>query len=207
MAPLSTPANAAAARSGAAVLVPVKAFARAKERLASELDPAARAALAKRMATGVVAAAAPLPVWVVCDDDDVAAWAASLGASVSWQPGSGLNGAVQAAVDELAGIGFQRVIVAHGDLPRATTLAWLAEPPTLTAADTVVLVPDSRGDGTNVASVPSAAGFQFAYGPGSCTRHVAEAERLGLPLVVRRHHDLQYDVDDPADLVFVPPLP
>lgn len=191
----------------AVVLIPVKAFVRAKERLASRLSPSERAALAKRMATGVVAASAPLAVWVVCDDDEVAAWATSLGAQVSWQPGSGLNGAVQAAVDELAAAGFGRVIVAHGDLPRATTLAWLAEAPAVTGPDTVVLVPDRRADGTNVASIPSRAGFRFAYGPGSCARHVAEAQRLHLPLVVRRHGELKYDVDDPADLAFVPPLP
>lgn len=191
----------------AVVLIPVKAFARAKERLASRLSPPERAALAKRMATGVVAAAAPLPVWVVCDDDDVAAWAATVGAQVSWQPGSGLNGAVQAAVDELASAGFDRVVVAHGDLPRATSLGWLAEPPAVANADAVVLVPDRRADGTNVASVPSRAGFRFSYGPGSCARHVAEAERLGLRLVVRRNSELRYDVDDPADLVYLDSRP
>ena len=191
----------------AVVLVPVKGFQRAKERLASELSPDERAALARRLATGVVAAAAPLPVWVVCDDDDVAEWARSVDATVSWQPGSGLNGAVQAAFAELAEAGYERVIVAHGDLSRATSLAWLGEAPAVPSADAVVLVPDRHGQGTNVASVPTTSGFQFAYGVGSCGRHVAEAHRLGLPLVVRHHEELQYDVDDPADLAFVPPAP
>ncbi len=183
--------------------MPVKAFSRAKERLAPRLSPAERAALARRMAAGVVAAAAPLPVWVVCDDAEVAGWARSVGAAVSWQPGSGLNGAVQAAVSELAAAGWARVIVAHGDLPRATALAWLAEPPAVATPDTVVVVPDRRGDGSNVLSVPAAGGFRFAYGPGSCARHVAEARRLGLPFVVLRHERLQYDVDDPSDLAYL----
>jgi 2-phospho-L-lactate guanylyltransferase len=191
---------------GAVVLIPVKGFHRAKERLASELSPPERAALARRLATGVVAAAAPLPVWVVCEDQAVADWARSVGAAVSWQPGSGLNGAVQAAFAELSVAGFERVIVAHGDLSRATSLAWLGEAPTVADPRCVVLVPDRHGEGTNVASVPAGCGFEFAYGPGSCARHVAEAERLGLPLVVRRHDELQYDVDDPADLAFVPPV-
>lgn len=189
-----------------AVLIPVKAFHRAKERLAPRLSPAERAALARRMATGVVAAAAPLPVWIVCDDDDVAAWAASVGAFVSWQPGTGLNGAVQAAVAERAAAGFDRAIVAHGDLPRAQTLVWLGEAPLIATADEVVLVPDRHGDGTNVASIPTSAGFRFAYGPGSYGRHQVEARRLGLRLVNRPDDDLQYDVDDPADLAFVPPV-
>ena len=55
-----------------AVLIPVKAFADAKVRLEKVLDADARSALARRMAETVVAAAAPLPVTVVCDDDEVA---------------------------------------------------------------------------------------------------------------------------------------
>ena len=37
------------------------------------------------------AAAGRLPVAVVCDDDEVAAWAARAGATVLWRPGRGLN--------------------------------------------------------------------------------------------------------------------
>jgi 2-phospho-L-lactate guanylyltransferase len=59
------------------VLVPVKAFAEAKLRLAPALPPLARAELAKAMATAVLDAARPLPTAVVCDDLDVAAWARS----------------------------------------------------------------------------------------------------------------------------------
>src|SRR5688572_6668088 len=73
-----------AALGGAAVLVPVKAFGAAKGRLAPALDAGSRAALAERMATRVLAAAAPLPAVVVCDDEGVAAWARACGASVVW---------------------------------------------------------------------------------------------------------------------------
>ena len=38
---------------------------------------------------------------------------------------------------------------------------------------------DRRDDGTNVACVPSGAGFRFSYGPGSFARHCDEAVRLG----------------------------
>ena len=48
-----------------AVLVPVKAFDRAKLRLAPALDAAARARLARTMAETVLAAAGGLPVAVV----------------------------------------------------------------------------------------------------------------------------------------------
>jgi 2-phospho-L-lactate/phosphoenolpyruvate guanylyltransferase len=178
-----------------AVLVPVKAFRDAKLRLAPALAPATRAELARSMATSVVAAAGPLSVHVVCDDDEVADWAASVGAHVLWKPGRGLNGAVNEGVADLADAGIERVIVAHADLPHALELAWVAE------GDGVTLVPDRHDDGTNVAAVPAGAGFTFAYGPGSFARHVVEAHRLGLDLRVVREPRLGWDVDLPADLV------
>jgi len=177
-----------------AVLVPVKAFGVAKARLADVLDAPARADLARSMAATVVAAAGALPVTVACDDDDVAAWAESVGAAVAWTPGLGLNGAVAAGVDALAAAGVARVIVAHADLPRARDLSVAA------IGEGVIAVPDRRDDGTNVLSVPTDAGFTFAYGPGSFLRHAAEATRLGLALTILRPPDLTWDVDTPQDL-------
>jgi len=177
-----------------AVLVPVKSFRQAKVRLAPALDHVDRAALARDMATTVVRAAGALPVSIVCDDDEVAAWAATVGAEVIWRPGHGLNGAVTDGVEELAALGYQQVIVAHADLPHALDLTWVAD------FEGVTLVPDRRDDGTNVACVPARAGFVFAYGPASFERHRLEAERLGLGLRVEREPRLGWDVDVPDDL-------
>ena len=177
-----------------AVLVPVKAFRDAKGRLSDALTPGERAELSRSMAAVVVRAAAPLPVWIVCDDDDVAGWAAGVGAGVLWKPGRGLNGAVNEGVADLADLGVRTVIVAHADLPHARSLAWLADTPGVT------LVPDRHDDGTNVAVVPARSGFVFAYGPGSYARHADEARRLRLPLRVVHEPRLAWDVDRPADL-------
>lgn len=177
-----------------AVVVPVKSFARAKARLAPVLDEQARADLARRMAEQVLRAAGSLPVLVACDDDDVAAWARSHGADVAWTPGTDLNGSVTAAVAALAASGFDRVVVAHADLPKARDLAIVV------GVGGVVAVPDRRYDGTNVLAVPSGAGFVFAYGPGSFDRHRAEAARLGLEFIIVEAPDLRWDVDDPSDL-------
>ena len=84
------------------VLVPVKAFAAAKARLAAVLSPAQREALARWSADRVVAAAGELPVFIACDDDAVAEWARQRGATVLWHPGVGLNAAVDRSVDDLA---------------------------------------------------------------------------------------------------------
>lgn len=177
------------------MLVPVKAFHEAKLRLAPSLGTEARAELARRMAERVVTAAHGLTVWVVCDDDVVAAWARAVGAQVSWQPGHGLNEAVNRAVAGRAAAGVSRVIVAHGDLPLARDLRWLADEP-----GDIILVPDRRDDGTNVAVLPTASGFRFEYGAGSFERHRRAAEALGLDVRVRRDAALGWDVDVPDDL-------
>jgi 2-phospho-L-lactate guanylyltransferase len=180
--------------ASAAVVVPVKAFRAAKLRLAPALDSAARAALARQMADVVLRAARPLPVVVVCDDDEVRSWAEDAGADTVWCPDRGLNGAVEDGVAALRTRGVPTAIVAHADLPLATNLAWAADFPGIT------LVPDRRRDGTNVIAVPTDAGFRFAYGAGSFERHQAEGERLGLPLRIVRDPDLGWDVDLPSDL-------
>ncbi len=177
------------------VLIPVKAFDQAKRRLGSALSDPDRRELVRSMAAHVVAACRPLPVAVVCDDEGVAQWASDVGATVMWEPGQGLNGAVRAGVDRLARAGACWVTVAHGDLPRAHGLGVL-EP-----FEGITLVPDRRDDGTNVLRLPAQSAFRFAYGPGSFRAHRAEATRLGLAVRVLRHPDLAYDVDWPADVV------
>ena len=178
-----------------AVLLPVKSFSEAKVRLAPALPPAARRVLARDMATHVLRCAGRLPVAVVCDDVEVAAWAREHHALVVWEPERGLNRAVEAGVERLRAGGTQRVVVAHGDLPLAQGLDRVARFPGVT------IVPDRAGNGTNVICVPAGAGFTFSYGPGSFTRHTEEALRLGLPLRVLRTRALGHDVDLPSDLL------
>jgi 2-phospho-L-lactate/phosphoenolpyruvate guanylyltransferase len=180
-----------------ALLVPVKAFRTAKLRLSPVLSAPQRAELARLLAAGVLASAGGLERNVVCDDEEVAEWAVTQGARVIWTPGLGLSGAVEAGIAVLATEGVALAVVAHSDLPNAGQLDRIGEP------DRVTLIPDLREDGTNVAVVPSAAGFRFSYGPGSFGRHMAEASRIGLPCDVVRDSPFSADVDIPADLTHV----
>lgn len=177
------------------MLIPVKAFHRAKLRLAPALPDRERAALARSMAAHVLGCAAGLRVAVVCDDPDVASWADGQGALVVWAPGRGLNGAVGAGVDRLTRHGARRVIVVHADLPLARHVGWVG------AFAGVTLVPNRAGDGTNAACVPTGRGFRFSYGSGSFARHAEEARRLRLPLRTVREPLLAHDVDLPTDLL------
>lgn len=180
--------------TGSVVLVPVKSFSHAKERLAPSLDRRRRAELARVMAEHVLQAARPLPVAVVCDDHEVAEWAASKSAMVLSEAGRGLNGAVAAGLETLREAGASEVIVAHSDLPLAQGLSRLA------GFAGVTLVPDRREDGTNIICIPASCAFRFAYGPGSFARHTAEVHRLGIPLRTIREPELAWDVDVPSDI-------
>lgn len=176
------------------VLIPVKAFRSAKGRLTPALTLAERVRLARHMATGVVQATRGLPTWVVCDDDEVAAWAQSRGAGVSWHPRSGLNGAVHDATVERFAAGASRVVVIHSDLPLVSSIAVFTA-----VTDEILLAPDRHGSGTNVVSTPTP-DFRFAFGPGSFDRHLAEAQRLAIPLRIVDDPSFGWDVDEPADL-------
>lgn len=176
------------------MLIPVKDFRQAKARLAGVLPAADRERLARWTADLVVAAAAPLPVFVACDHADVAEWAEASGATVLWRPGYGLNAAVRDGIDTLAAGGIEHVIVAHSDLAIPSPL------PNLVLGGGVVLVPDTRSDGTNVIALPTRAGFDPAYGSHSFRRHLDQVMAWGRPVRVLRDARLALDIDTPADL-------
>ncbi len=177
-----------------AVLIPIKGFSQAKRRLGTSMTDEKRLHLVRSMADRVVASCDPLPVFVVCDDSEVADWAAARGATVIWEPGRGLNRAVQSGLLQLEEMGMRWVTVAHGDLPQAIGIG------TLAPFDGITLVPDRVDDGTNVMRLPVGCGFTFSYGPKSFQAHLLEAFRIGLRLRVHRTPALAYDVDWPADV-------
>ena len=193
---MKLPAASGVPRAG--VVIPIRSFEAGKSRLGARLDPARRADLLRAMAENVVAAAGSMPVAVVSGAGEVRRWATALGLTVIDDPGS-LNLAAAAGLGWAASVGLDRIIVAHADLPLATTLAPVA-------ADgrqpVVVAVPCHRDDGTPVLSLPtSATAFVFAYGPGSFRRHAAAARAAGLAFRVRRDGRLGRDVDAPEDLL------
>lgn len=178
-----------------AVVVPIKSFELAKGRLAEVLSAPARAELAKRCAEAVLRAAAPLPVFVVCDDEHVASWARASGATVVRAERPGLNEAAAAGRAAALDAGCQRVLIVHSDLPKPGPLATLSNEP-----GDVVIVPDRHHDGTNALLVPAQGDFTFQYGPGSFAAHRAEAARRGWAVTVVARPDLGLDLDTPDDL-------
>ena len=178
----------------AAVVIPLKGFAAAKGRLAEVLDPPEREALARRLASGVISAA-PGRVIVVTSDAAAARLATDLGASIVDDPGGGLNLAADAGRQHAIVTGADRVAVVHADLPFPATLAEVL------ASEGIVLIPDRRGDGTNVIVLPGESDdFTFSYGPGSFARHLTEAHRVSDRIHVIGDSPLGWDIDIPEDL-------
>lgn len=177
-----------------AVLVPIKAFGAAKQRLEPALSAREREELARWTAERVLGASGEHPTYVVCDDAVVASWASAHGASVLWEIGQGLNAAVDHAVQCLALDGHLHVVVVHGDLPRPSALGAFA------MAGAITLVPDRHDDGTNVMSFPTGSPLDSSYGPGSFRRHLDRAMTSGLGVHVIRDPLMALDLDHPRDL-------
>ena len=182
--------------SRAGVVVPIRSFTAAKERLADHVSSTSRATAARWMAERVLEAARPFAVVVVTADREVREWATAQSVGVIDDPGN-LDAAATAGRDHFAAAGCVRVVVAHADLPRARSLASLTVDG---SRPTVAVVPCHRDDGSNVLSVPVDAPFRFVYGPGSFRRHVSQARILGLGVRVLRDPNLTIDVDGPDDL-------
>jgi 2-phospho-L-lactate guanylyltransferase (CobY/MobA/RfbA family) len=149
--------------------------------------------LARDLAAGVLKASSPRHIVVVSESEEVSRFAEESGVEVLQSSANGLNEAVQGAYGVLSSR-FDVVIVAHGDLRVPDGLGTF-EPET-----GITLFADHHGEGTNVLVVPTGLDFRFAYGPGSLSRHVAEAERLGVEFRVERDSPWRYDVDEISDL-------
>lgn len=194
------PASLAQCATTIAVIIPIKAFEQAKDRLSGVLTAEQRIRLARATALGVLESVRGIQVFVVCNDHDVSDWAKTHGATVVTQSGVGLNAAVQAGIS--AAHEYSRVMIVHSDLPLPGRLRKLLG--ATYASNSVTIVPDRHHDGTNVLIIPSGTDFHCHYGAKSFLAHVAEATKLGLAIEVIEDDELAFDIDMPDDLLLLP---
>ena len=184
---------------GTLVVMPIRSFAFAKQRLGDAFSDDARHSLAVTLADRVAAAAGRLSVLVVSNDVEVVAWAqARLAFSIA-DPGS-LSTAAAAGRTWAAEHAMHHCIIAHADLAFADDLERVLRPGLPTRA---VVVPDRFDDGTPVISLPTAGPFDFGYGPGSFHHHCAAAHAAGFDVEIMRDRLLGFDVDEPADVTIM----
>jgi 2-phospho-L-lactate guanylyltransferase len=188
-------------------IVPVKALADAKSRLAGRLDAGQRKQLSRalllgtlRTLEGVEGLAATL---VVSSDPAVLALAEREKAqSLREAPPGDLNRALTGAAVVAQAAGADAIVVIPIDLPLARP-ADVAPVVALVAAGgprAVVVAPDRHGEGTNLLALRPVDAIDFAFGPRSLERHRAAALARGIPFHTVENPRLAFDLDEPADL-------
>jgi 2-phospho-L-lactate guanylyltransferase len=186
------------------VVVLIKDFSSAKQRLQPALDPRSRRALARKNARlAVSAASAGDHVLVVAGSEEVAALATKWGAEVLLEPWpEGQNVAAMRGINRAMEAGAGAVLVLSSDLPLVTAdavrellqAAARHESPVALAAPAV-----GRG-GTNALYLrpPDAIGLHF--GDDSLAKFGSEAKTKGVAFVLNQSDAMALDVDEPEDL-------
>jgi len=186
-------------------VLPIKSFARAKQRLGDAVGDSEREQLAAAMVSDVLAALAAVPeitdVVVVTAEPLAARAAEDAGASVVDDPDeAGQSAAAVRGIDAALTLGAERALLVPGDCP-------IVDPDELSRllgdtsrAPSVVIVPDRHGSGTNALLLTPPRAVAPSFGAGSFARHAARAHAAGATVKVRDLPSLGLDVDTPDDL-------
>lgn len=186
------------------VVVLIKDFDSAKQRLRPAMGSKSRRALARRNAhLAVEAAKAGDHVLVVTGAEEVAEMAAAWGAEVLLEPREdGQNVAAERGIKRAVERGAEAVLLLSSDLPLVTagsvhallTSAARLKPPV------AVAVPAIGRGGTNALYLhpPDVIGLHF--GDDSLARFRQEAAARGVNFAVHHSDAMALDIDEPSDL-------
>lgn len=194
--------------TGTIAIVPVKALAEAKSRLAPVLSSDARRRLVVQMLGDVLAALAATPAvartLVVTPDAEVAAIASAKGAEVIDEAlPTSLNGALRTALHASDCGPHGRCLILPADVPLVTAdeiMALLSAAPAPSTAHRVTIAPSHDGGGTNALVLIDHDVMGPSFGPDSFKRHLELAQALHLNPRVVRLPGLGFDIDMPEDL-------
>jgi 2-phospho-L-lactate guanylyltransferase len=184
------------------VLLPVKSFSDAKQRLCPALDGNARAGLARAMLLDVFnvlgRARTPERVVVFTAAADVIEMSRKCGFEVVVERSvDGHSAAVNRMVEELSGTS-SRILSIASDLPRLvpSEIDFALD----AVSESITLIPSRDWTGTNgVVFIPPAR-IAMEYGEGSFRRHVSKAAAAGHRADVMSLPGIAFDVDTPEDL-------
>ena len=184
------------------VLLPVKDFGNAKQRLAGALDGSTRAGLARAMCLDVLQALArtrvPERVVIFTAADEVIQMVRPFGFDVVIEEAvDGHSAAVNRMVSELAS-NSARIVAIASDLPRLvpSEIDFALD----AASEPVTLIPSRDWTGTNGIVFVSPARIQMEYGEGSFRRHLSKAAAAGHRADVMNLPGVAFDIDTPEDL-------
>ena len=186
------------------VVVLVKDFGSAKQRLQPALGPKSRRALARRNARlAVRAAAAGDRVLVVAGGEGVADLAAVWGADVLLEPRQeGQNVAAARGIARAVEGGAAAVLLLSSDLPLVTIDAVREVLQSASRLDgpVAVAVPAVGRGGTNALYLRPPDAIPLHFGSDSLARFREGAESLGVRFVVHHSDAMALDLDEPGDL-------
>jgi 2-phospho-L-lactate/phosphoenolpyruvate guanylyltransferase len=191
-----------------AAVLPVKRFARSKQRLGASVADALRRELAGAMVADVLAVLAQTEAIertiVVTREQAVARQAHEQGAIVvKDQAEAGQSAAATLGVRRALQEGIERVLCIPGDCPALDPTELDALLGARSSADGqphVLIVPDRHGTGTNGLLLTPPDAISPSFGPDSCERHRALAHAAGVACRVERVPSLLLDIDTGADL-------
>jgi 2-phospho-L-lactate guanylyltransferase len=184
------------------VLLPVKDFNSAKQRLAPAMDAADRAGLARAMLADVLAALkrsrTPERIIVFTAAEEVMQLVEPFGFEIVFERSiGGHSAAVNLLVDEFCGSSSSILAIA-GDLPKLASSE--IDFALNAASEPVTLLPSRDWTGTNgVVFIPPAR-IAMEYGEGSFRRHLSKVSAAGLRSDVMDLPGIAFDIDTPEDL-------
>ncbi|HEY0830813.1 MAG TPA: 2-phospho-L-lactate guanylyltransferase [Candidatus Dormibacteraeota bacterium] len=186
------------------VIVLIKDFNSAKQRLQPALGPKARRELARHNAQlAVRAAAAGDRVLVVAGSDEVAALALGWGVEVLAEPQQeGQNVAAARGIAKAAEGGADAVLLLSSDLPLVTVDAVreVLESATRMQAPVAVAVPAVGRGGTNALYLRPPHAIALQFGSDSLAKFQQEALSRGVEFALHHSDAMALDLDEPGDL-------
>jgi 2-phospho-L-lactate guanylyltransferase len=186
------------------VVVLIKDFSSAKQRLRPALGPKERRALAQRNAQlAVQAAAAGDRILVVAGDDEVADLAKEWGAEVLLEPGQeGQNVAAARGIARAVEGGATAVLLLSSDLPLVTldSVSEVLDAGSRIEAPVAVAVRAIGRGGTNALYVRPPGAIALHFGADSLAKFRDAAERSGVKFLVHDSEAMALDLDEPGDL-------
>lgn len=186
------------------VVVPIKDFDSAKERLRPALGTRSRRALARRNARlAVTAARAADHVLVVAGSEEVAEMATSWGAESLLEPREeGQNMAAERGIARAVAGGAEAVLLLSSDLPLVTAGAVrkVLQVASNLASPVVVAVPAIGRGGTNALYINPPDAIAMHFGDDSLAKFKEDAEARGVRFAIHRSDAIALDLDEPSDL-------
>jgi 2-phospho-L-lactate/phosphoenolpyruvate guanylyltransferase len=186
------------------VVVLIKDFGSAKQRLQPVLGPKARRSLARRNARlAVRAAAAGDRVLVVAGGEGVADLAEVWGADVLLEPRQeGQNVAAERGIARAVERGADAVLLLSSDLPLVTidAVREVLEAGSRLKAPAAMAVPAVGRGGTNALYLRPPGAIALQFGSDSLAKFRLEAQSRGVNFVVHHSEALALDLDEPGDL-------